>query len=60
MLYRRTVTDGIGTPTSAAATKVSVYSLTGVMVRRQVDAATALDGLPKGVYILNGRKMVVQ
>lgn len=60
MLYRRAVTNGIDAPTSDAATKVSVYSLTGVMVRHQVDAATALDGLPKGVYILNGRKMVVQ
>ena len=34
-----------------------VYSLSGTMVKKD---ATSLKGLPKGVYIVNGRKMVVK
>ncbi|MBR2291958.1 MAG: hypothetical protein IJ868_06585 [Prevotella sp.] len=34
-----------------------VYSLNGTMVKKD---ATSLKGLPKGVYIVNGRKMVVK
>ena len=34
-----------------------VYSLSGTMVKKD---ATSLNGLPKGIYIVNGRKMVVK
>lgn len=34
-----------------------VYSLSGVLVRK---GATSLQGLPKGVYVVNGRKQVVR
>ena len=34
-----------------------VYSLSGTMVKK---GATSLDALPKGVYIVNGRKVVVK
>ena len=37
------------------ATPVDVFTLTGRKVRTQV---TTLEGLPHGVYIVNGRKMV--
>ena len=39
--------------------KVDVYSIYGVLVRSKVNAATALDGLANGVYIVGGKKVVV-
>lgn len=38
--------------------KVNVYNLEGKLVRSQVAAATALQGLAKGVYVINGKKVV--
>jgi hypothetical protein len=43
-------TDNLDSPTD-------IYSLSGVLVRR---GATTLDGLPKGVYVANGRKFMVK
>lgn len=43
------------TLTTAFARPVDVYDLRGRKVRSQ---ATSLSGLPKGVYIVNGRKLV--
>lgn len=40
-----------------AAQSADVYTLTGSKVRRQ---ATSLNGLPKGVYVVKGRKVVVR
>lgn len=37
-----------------------VYTLTGILLRRQVPVATALEGLPAGIYIMNGEKRVVR
>lgn len=39
----------------ALSESVDVYSLDGRLVRK---SATSLDGLPEGVYIINGRKVV--
>ena len=39
--------------------KVDVYSIYGVLVRSKVNAATALEGLPNGVYVVGGKKVVV-
>ena len=39
------------------ATPADVYSLSGIRVRQQ---ATSLDGLPQGIYIVNGYKLVVR
>lgn len=38
--------------------KADVYTLDGVLVRQQVEAAHALDGLQKGIYIVNGKKIM--
>lgn len=38
--------------------KVDVYNLEGKLVRSQVEAATALQGLEKGVYVINGKKVM--
>lgn len=43
--------------TSGWTVPVDIYSLTGVLIRRQ---ATSTNGLPAGVYVVNGRKMVVK
>lgn len=38
---------------------VDVFSLGGVKVRSQVAAGRATDGLPKGIYVVNRQKVVV-
>lgn len=54
--------DGIMTSVSAFGNDmtrpVDVYNLQGVKVREGVSAAKALEGLPKGIYIVEGRKIV--
>lgn len=42
----------------AADRKVNVYDLKGVCLRTNVAMQKALNGLPKGVYIINGQKVV--
>ena len=37
-----------------------VYTLSGVKVRQNVKAGVATQGLPKGVYIVGGKKVVVK
>ena len=41
----------------AVSVPVDVYSITGVRVRT---ATTSLDGLPSGIYIVGGRKVLVK
>ena len=47
-------------PTPAKGTRVDVYTLSGVEIRHQVDASEATSGLPQGIYLVNGRKMIVK
>ena len=37
---------------------VDVYTLTGLKVKSNVKQAEALDGLKKGIYIINGKKVM--
>lgn len=46
--------------TKAADGLVNVYSLSGVLVRSNVDALSATTGLPAGIYVVGGRKIVVR
>ena len=39
---------------------VNVYTLSGRMVRRAVSRGTALQGLPAGLYLVDGQKIVVR
>lgn len=52
-------TTGI-TDTALAAedVRVDVYTISGVLVRSEVKASEALDGLSKGIYIVNGKKIL--
>lgn len=39
---------------------VNVYDLAGRVVRHNVDSANAVNGLAKGIYIVNGKKVLVK
>lgn len=39
---------------------VDVFNLQGVAVRKGVDTSSALTGLPAGIYIINGKKIIVK
>lgn len=38
--------------------KVDVYTLSGIKVKAGVSISVALDGLQKGIYIVNGKKII--
>jgi hypothetical protein len=40
--------------------KVTVVDLNGRVLRKNVDASKVADELPRGVYLLNGKKCVVK
>ncbi len=52
-----TVTVPSGIASLVLSAPADVYSLTGRKLRSQ---ATSLQGLPRGVYVVNGRKVVVK
>ena len=58
--------DGDGTTTGIDSTvaeedaTVNVYNLNGILVRENVKMSEALNGLQKGVYIVNGTKKAVK
>lgn len=37
---------------------VSVYSVNGILLRPSVELGVALEGLPSGIYIVNGKKAI--
>ncbi|MBS6268142.1 MAG: hypothetical protein KH586_04230 [Tannerella sp.] len=41
-------------------TIVDVFTIDGVLIRHKVSNDRALENLPKGIYIVNGRKMLVK
>ncbi len=45
---------------SATPKIVNVYDLSGRIIKRNADPATATDGLRKGIYIVGGKKIAVQ
>lgn len=51
--------DGIIAIEVSPAT-VSVYTITGTLVRSNTEKAAALRGLPKGIYVVGSRKYVVK
>ena len=42
------------------SSRVSVYSLSGQQLRHNVEHGTALQGLPAGIYIVGGKKVIVR
>ncbi len=49
--------SGIDSVSDGFVEPVDVYTATGILVRR---AATTLEGLPAGVYVAGGRKVIVK
>ena len=41
-------------------TIVDVFTIDGVLIRHKISNDKALENLPKGIYIVNGRKMLVK
>ena len=37
---------------------INVYSISGTLIRKQVQERGALDGLPAGIYLINGKKVL--
>ena len=54
------VTGIVETPAKPYASKVSVYNLSGQQVRSGVSRGNALEGLAPGLYIVDGRKVLVR
>jgi len=52
-----TVNVSTGITTISATHPVAIYTLQGYIVRKNT---TTLEGLPKGIYIVNGRKIVIK
>lgn len=50
-------TTGIGLVENGEAL-VNVYTIDGIIVRKQVKESQALNGLKKGIYIVNGKKVI--
>ncbi len=50
-------TTGIGQVENGEAL-VNVYTIDGIIVRKQVKESQALNGLKKGIYIVNGKKVI--
>ncbi len=62
----KTLAFSISDPTSvnsltvAKDTLVDVYTVSGAQVKSQVTGGKATDGLPKGIYIVNQKKIMVR
>ena len=54
------ISTGIGSAETNGDTLVNVYDLNGRLVRQQVKTGEALQGLHKGIYIVNGIKKAVK
>ena len=48
------------TATASGLKGLSVYNMQGVMLKRDVDGATATDGLAPGLYVIGNRKVLVK
>lgn len=61
IIYQYPTTVGVSAAeVSDADAEVDVYSISGVLVRKGVKAGNALNGLQKGIYIVNGVKRAVR
>lgn len=54
------IETGLDSVEADCAAVVDVYTLEGRLVRRQVEAGKALQGLEKGIYIVGGKKVLVK
>ena len=59
-LYVNTTATDIVLPTSDSDSNINIYSIDGRLVRSTTNASTATDGLPKGLYIVKGKKIIIK
>lgn len=59
-LYKEDTSTGIGGITADTAENVDVYTVTGQKIRSDVNRVNAVSGLPAGIYIINGKKLLVK
>jgi hypothetical protein len=57
LYYKSNATVGITEQVASTPQHVDVYSINGMRVRSHVNEFTAITGLPKGVYIIDNRKV---
>ena len=57
-LMGSTAIDNITADESSAP--VNVYNTQGQLIKQNVDPATATQGLPQGIYIIGGKKVIVR
>ena len=57
-LFKRTSTTGLSKLLGGSQQKVNVYSADGRLVRSNVAAKEAMQGLQPGIYVVNGRKIL--
>jgi glucosylceramidase len=57
LYYKSNATVGITEQVASTPQLVDVYSINGMRVRSHVNEFTAITGLPKGVYIIDNRKV---
>ena len=57
LLFVKSITDAINTAKVTEDSPADVYDAQGRMVRRQ---AASLEGLPAGIYVIRGRKIVIR
>lgn len=57
VVYDPEKASGIAMPCLSETRVFDIYSINGVKIRNK---ATSLDDLPKGIYIINGKKVVVK
>lgn len=56
----KSATTGISTIRNSNGTTDTVYNLNGQLVRTVVKGTPATEGLSSGIYVINGRKVVVK
>lgn len=54
------VINGISQNVVVLPATVNVYSLNGTLLRKNVKAASAVSGLPAGIYVVGGQKVIVK
>lgn len=54
------LTNGIVSLRENGSETVDVYDVKGTLLRKQVKSATALEGLPRGIYVVGGAKVSVR
>ena len=52
--------SAIDAVTMQSAGSVSVYTLSGQLVRRNMQRGKAVQGLPAGIYVVDGEKVIVR